>query len=51
MKKVNKKNILIPIEKTIAMRTNLPWQIYRFAVINIRMLKMIWKSHQTEIKD
>jgi len=35
----------VPTGFTIFMRTFLPWQIYRFIVINIKMLGMIRKSH------
>ncbi len=34
-----------PTRKTIFMRTFLPFQVYRFIVINIKMLKMIAKGH------
>lgn len=34
-----------PTRLTRALRTFLPWQLWRFAVINIRMLRMIAKSH------
>lgn len=34
-----------PTRKTIFMRTFLPFQIYRFIAINIKMLKMIAKGH------
>ncbi len=34
-----------PTPLTRAMRTFLPWQLWRFAVINVRMLVMIAKSH------
>jgi len=26
-------------------RTSLPWQIVRFIVINLKMMRVIWKSH------
>ncbi|MEP7384445.1 MAG: hypothetical protein ABI910_22420 [Gemmatimonadota bacterium] len=31
---------------TRAMRSFLPWQLWRFVVINLRMLRMIAKSHE-----
>ncbi len=34
-----------PTPRTVAMRTFLPWQAWRFIVINLRMLRMIAKSH------
>jgi hypothetical protein len=35
----------LPTEKTIKSRTNLAIQAWRFAAINIRMVKMIRKGH------
>ena len=35
----------LPTEKTVKSRTNLPVQLWRFAAINIRMVKMIRKGH------
>jgi hypothetical protein len=29
----------------VFLRTFLPYQIYRFLWVNLRMLTMIWKSH------
>lgn len=37
--------IPVPTRRTRALRTLLPWQLYRFLVLNIRMLRMIAKSH------
>lgn len=37
---------LIPTERTKAMRTFIPWQIWRFLVINLRMLRIISISHE-----
>lgn len=34
-----------PTRRTIALRTFVPWQVVRFAVINLRMLAVIAKSH------
>lgn len=34
-----------PTAGTVRMRTNLPYQLYRFARVNMRMVKMIRKSH------
>jgi hypothetical protein len=36
---------LAPTARTRAMRTFIPWQLWRFMVINVRMLRMIAKSH------
>ena len=30
----------------VFLRTFLPYQIYRFIRVNVRMLSMIWKSHR-----
>ncbi|MHB1311234.1 MAG: hypothetical protein ACYC3L_04380 [Gemmatimonadaceae bacterium] len=27
-------------------RTSLPWQVVRFIVINLKMMRVIWKSHR-----
>ena len=35
-----------PTAKTIERRTSLPFQLLRFAAINIRMIKIIRRSHQ-----
>jgi hypothetical protein len=35
----------MPTAWTIRMRTFLPWQLVRFAVINLKMLRMIWRGH------
>ena len=34
-----------PTRRTVALRTFIPWQIVRFAVINLRMFRIIAKSH------
>jgi len=35
-----------PTRTTVFMRTFVPWQMWRFAVINLRMLRMIRLSHR-----
>lgn len=35
-----------PTPFTVFMRTFLPWQFVRFAVINLRMFVVIGKSHE-----
>lgn len=35
-----------PTRLTVFLRTFLPWQAWRFLVINLRMLRLIGKSHQ-----
>jgi hypothetical protein len=37
--------IPVATARTRAMRTFLPWQFLRFLAINLRMLRMIAKSH------
>lgn len=34
-----------PSKWVLFFRTFLPYQLYRFAWVNLRMLVMIWKSH------
>jgi hypothetical protein len=34
-----------PTRATRFMRTFIPWQIWRFAVINFRMARIIFRSH------
>ncbi len=34
-----------PTDFTKSLRTNVPWQILRFVVINLKMIRVIWKSH------
>jgi hypothetical protein len=35
----------LPTEKTLRMRRNLPYQTYRFAVFNLRIVRMVLKGH------
>jgi len=35
----------IPTRLTIFLRTFIPWQIVRFVAINLKMLRLIWRSH------
>jgi len=35
----------LPTERTLRHRSNIPFQLWRFAVINLRMLRMIRKGH------
>ena len=34
-----------PTRFTVFLRTFLPWQVVRFAVINLKMLRIIRRSH------
>lgn len=40
-----------PTRVTLYLRRCVPWQIWRFIVINARMTIMIIKSHHTRIAD
>jgi hypothetical protein len=40
-----------PTKMTLFLRSFLPWQLYRFLVINIKMTIMILKSHGSRIDD
>ena len=35
----------VPTRMTIFLRTFIPWQMVRFAVINLKMFRLIWRSH------
>jgi hypothetical protein len=35
----------MPTRWTIFLRTFIPWQMVRFVVINLRMFRLIWRSH------
>ena len=35
-----------PTRFTVFLRTFLPWQVIRFAVINLKMLRIIARSHR-----
>lgn len=35
-----------PTRRTVFMRTFLPWQIWRFAVINLKMIELIRRGHR-----
>jgi hypothetical protein len=37
--------IAVATPRTRALRTFLPWQLFRFVKINLKMLQMIAKSH------
>lgn len=36
-----------PTRATVFLRTFLPWQLWRFAAINLRMLRVIARSHRS----
>jgi len=35
----------VPTRWTVFLRTFVPWQMVRFVVINMRMFRLIWRSH------
>jgi len=35
----------MPTKHTLRMRTNIPFQVLRFAIVNLKMLRMVIKSH------
>jgi hypothetical protein len=35
----------VPTQWTVFLRTFVPWQVVRFAVINLKMFRLIWRSH------
>ncbi len=35
----------MPTRGTIFLRTFIPWQMVRFVVINLKMFRLIWRSH------
>ena len=35
----------MPTSRTVRMRTFVPYQAYRFGMVNLKMLKMIRRSH------
>lgn len=36
----------LPTEKTLRRRANLPYQVVRFAAINLKMIKIIARGHR-----
>jgi hypothetical protein len=40
--------VTTPTKHTVFMRTFLPWQAYRFAVINLKMIGMIRVGHKAQ---
>jgi len=39
-----------PTRFTVFLRTFLPWQLWRFAAINLKMIEIIRRSHRSESK-
>jgi hypothetical protein len=35
----------VPTRWTVFLRTFVPWQVVRFAIINLKMFRLIWRSH------
>jgi hypothetical protein len=38
-----------PTKRTLFLRTFLPWQLWRFAAINLKMIGIIRRSHRSHI--
>jgi hypothetical protein len=38
-----------PTRRTLFLRTFLPWQLWRFAVINLKMIGIIRRSHRSHL--
>jgi hypothetical protein len=36
----------VPMRRTVFLRTFLPWQAIRFLIINLKMFRLIWRSHR-----
>ena len=39
-----------PTRRTLFLRTFLPWQLFRFAAINLKMIGIIRRSHRSHIR-
>ncbi|MCB0377862.1 MAG: hypothetical protein KDD33_05155 [Bdellovibrionales bacterium] len=50
IQEANKYHAPKPTPWTLFLRYFLPWQIFRFVIINIRMTFMILKSHGRKLK-
>ncbi len=35
----------LPTPATRFLRTFVPWQLLRFVIINLKMMRIIWRSH------
>jgi hypothetical protein len=35
----------LPTRWTLFLRTFIPWQVVRFVAINLKMFRLIWRSH------
>ena len=38
-----------PTRATLVLRTFVPWQLWRFAAINLKMIGIIRRSHRTHL--
>jgi hypothetical protein len=39
--------VVNPTKRTLFLRTFVPWQLWRFAVVNLKMIGIIRRSHRT----
>ena len=35
----------VPTRWTVFLRTFVPWQVVRYAVINLKMFRLVWRNH------
>ena len=40
--------VTTPTRTTVFMRTFLPWQLWRFAVLNLKVVDIIQRSHRAQ---
>lgn len=41
------RDVTMPTRGTLFLRTFLPWQLWRFAVINLKMIGIILRGHRS----
>jgi hypothetical protein len=41
--------VTTPTRRTLFLRTFLPWQLWRFAAINLKMVGIIRRSHRSRV--
>lgn len=39
-----------PTRRTVFLRTFVPWQLWRFVAINLKMVGIIRRSHRTHVR-
>ena len=43
---IARNDVTLPTRRTLFLRTFLPWQLWRFAVVNLKMVGIIRRSHR-----